>query len=269
MDSGHSEHPNATSAKAEIDSALNQGRMVIAVGNCTVRYEGRAASKISAGDRVVIIKSDGTFLVHQSKKMAAINYQGPGAKVRCEAQKSGDLCIIAERQKPMHEKIEVEFSSIMFIHSFHVRDDAQIKVSGTERELSNLLMTDLSVIEPGLVPLQQESGLAKGMIDILAEDSEGNIVVVELKRRTAGLAAASQLIRYVQELQKRKSRKVRGILCSPEVSPNAKSFIEKEGCEWRKLDYKVEGEAKITGLEKKQKSLGDYSFFGTEKKKSK
>lgn len=258
MDSGHSNHPDALSAKMEIESALSQGRMVIAVGNCTVRYEGRAASKISAGDRVVIIKSDGTFLVHQSKRMAAINYQGPGAKVRCEAAKSGKLCIIAERNKPIHEKIEVEFSSIMFIHSFHVRDDAEIKVSGTERELSDLLMADLSVIEPGMVPLKQESGLAKGVIDILAEDREGNIVVVELKRRTAGLAAASQLIRYVRELQKRKERLVRGILCSPEISPNARSFIEKEGCEWRKLDYKVEGEAKITGLQKKQRSLGDY-----------
>jgi RecB family endonuclease NucS len=244
--------------KAEVESALSQGRMVVAVGNCTVRYEGRAASKISAGDRLVVMKSDGTFLVHQSKGMAAINYQGPGASVRCEEPAGGKLLLVAERKKPVSERIEVAFESVQFLHSFPVRDDAQIKVMGTERELSNLLMADLSVIEPGLVPLQQESGLAKGMIDILAEDREGNIVVVELKRRTAGLAAASQLIRYVQELQKRKARKVRGILCSPEISPNAKSFVEKEGCEWRKLDYKVEGEARITGLEKKQKSLGEY-----------
>jgi hypothetical protein len=254
-------HNDIVAAKKEIDTALSQGKMVIAIGNCTVRYEGRAASKICAGDRLLVIKSDGTFLVHQSQKMAAINYQGPGAKIRCEASAAGHVCLVAERSKPMHEKIEVEFSSLSFLRSFHLRDDAEIKVMGTERELSNLLMSDLSVIEPGLTPLQQESGLAKGTIDILAEDKDGNIVVVELKRRTAGLAAASQLLRYVRELEKRKGRHVRGILCSPDVSPNTKAFLQKEGCEWRKLDYKVEGEAKIIGLEKKQKSLGDYANF--------
>ena len=237
---------------------MNCGRTVVAVGRCTVKYSGRAASKISEGDRLLIIKSDGTFLVHQSKKMAAINYQGPGARISCAALPGGALSVVAERSRPMREKIEVVFSNLQFVQSFELHDDEAITVLGTERELANLLMDDLHSIERGLVPLKHESSLAKGMIDILAEDRHGNLVVVELKRRTAHLAAASQLQRYVQELSKRKNRRVRGILCSPSISPNAKAFLEKEGMEWHRLDYSITTKAEITGLEKKQKMLDEF-----------
>jgi RecB family endonuclease NucS len=244
-------------AKREIGSALSSGRMVVVVGNCEVHYHGRAASKISSGDRLLIIKPDGTFLVHQGSKMAAINYQGPGSRARCEAA-GGKVTVISERHKPLSERIEVVFNGIQFVKSFRLRDDESIKVMGTERELSGLLMQDLNTIERGLRPLKRESGQAKGIADIIAEDSGGNIVVVELKRRTAHLAAASQLLRYVSELSKRKGGKVRGILCSPAISPKAKSFLEKEGLEWHRLNYEIGAGARITGVEKKQKSLGEY-----------
>jgi hypothetical protein len=251
-------HLNPQQAKAEIELGLAGGKLIVLVGNCSITYRGRAASKISSGDRLVIIKSDGTFLVHQSHRMTAINYQGPGSATLCTILDSGGLCVASERARPLRERIEVIFHRLEFVQSFAIHDDESITVLGTERELSDLLMDDLSRIEPGLVPLQQESGLAKGMIDILAEDKQGNLVVVELKRRTAHLDAASQLIRYVQELAKRKNRRVRGILCSPAISPNAKAFLEKEGMEWRKLDYAVGEETSITGLARRQKSLGEY-----------
>ncbi|HLD76134.1 MAG TPA: hypothetical protein VI874_03885, partial [Candidatus Norongarragalinales archaeon] len=73
-----------SSAHKAIQTALNQNKLCIVVGNCQVNYQGRAASKLSQGDRLLVIKPDGTFLVHQGKKMAAINYQGPGASVSAE-----------------------------------------------------------------------------------------------------------------------------------------------------------------------------------------
>ncbi|NYZ80029.1 DUF91 domain-containing protein, partial [Candidatus Micrarchaeota archaeon] len=57
--------------------AIDDKRNLIVVGECSVKYHGRAASKLSSGERIVIIKQDGSFLVHQNKNMAAINYQPP------------------------------------------------------------------------------------------------------------------------------------------------------------------------------------------------
>jgi len=244
------------SAKSVIDSALDKGFLCVVVGNCSVKYFGRAASKLSEGDRLLVIKPDGTFLVHQRSKMTAINYQGPGARV--STQLAENLVVTARREKPK-EEIVVSFNSVQFAGAFEMHDDSKLKVFGSERQLSDLLMQDLHLIEKGLVPIKQESDVKKGTIDILAEDSKKRLVVIELKRRTAGLDAVTQLNRYARELRERKGVQVRGILCSPSITPNALAMLEKEGLEYFKLDYEVSNpSAKIKGLQKKQKGLEDY-----------
>ena len=241
-----------------IRNALDAERLCLVVGACIVRYEGRAASKLSEGDRLLVIKPDGTFLVHQGKGMAAINYQGPGAVVTAEPFE-GELVVRAERSKPMREVIEAHFKRIDFAQSFSMRDDSKLKLFGSERELAKLLAQDLHLIEKGLVPVQEESSLPKGAIDILARDALGHLVVIELKRRDAGLDAATQLSRYVTELRKRKGEVVRGILCSPKITPNALKMLEEKGFEWFKLDYEVANpSAKIRGLQKKQKMMTEF-----------
>jgi RecB family endonuclease NucS len=223
-----------------------------------VRYEGRAASKLSEGDRLLVIKPDGTFLIHQGKGMAAINYQGPGAVVTAEAAKD-ELVVRAERAKPLRETIEVHFKSVEFARAFAMRDDSKLRLFGSERELAKLLSQDLHLIERGLTPVQEESSLPKGAIDILARDARGRLVVIELKRRDAGLDAVTQLARYVAELRKRKGEVVRGVLCSPKITPNALKMMEEKGFEWFKLDYEIANpSARIKGLEKKQKTMAEF-----------
>jgi len=253
-----------------VSQAIANGRLLLVVGRCRVRYEGRAASKLSEGDRLLVVKHDGTFLVHQNGKMNAINYQGPGARISCElafdANSKGKeptgLVVRALRRLPNKavEQIEVYFYSVEFCQGFSLQDDSQLKLYGTERELSDLLMQDLQMIEKGLLPLKKESLVRKGAIDILAEDSQKRLVAIEVKRRNAGLDAVTQLARYVKELRERRGVTVRGVLCSPEITPNALTMLEKEGLEYFKLDYEIGNpSAKIRGLEKKQKILGEYS----------
>lgn len=252
---------NSKDARKIVNCALNKGELVIVIGKCSVKYEGRAASKLSEGDRVLVVKKDGTFLVHQSKGMAAINYQGPGAAILTQVDDSNRLVISAVRRKAskVREQIIVTFENVTFCQAFNLCDDKKITVYGTEADLSELLMKDLHLIEPGLVPLQQESPLPKGHIDILARDAKGNLVVIEVKRRQAELNAVSQLKRYVEEVTKRKDCKVRGLLCAPKISENAKKLLDGYSFEFYKLQYDASSpKTKITGLEKKQKELNQY-----------
>lgn len=253
-----------TQCKKLVDAGLNAGKLIIVIGSCSVKYEGRAASKLSEGDRALIIKKDGAFLVHQSKGMAAINYQGPGSAILTNFD--NDVLTISAVRKTknslpgnVREQIVVNFKSVQFVDSFELSDDKKLKVFGTEDELSSLLMQDLNLIESGLRPVQQESPLPKGYIDILARDVNGNLVVIEVKRRQAELAAVSQLKRYVEEVAKRKNSTVRGVLCAPSMSENAKKMLDGYGLEFYKLNYEISNpSAKIIGLEKKQKILGEY-----------
>lgn len=243
--------------ESRVQSALRNEELCIVVGECRVRYEGRAISKLSSGDRLLIIKPDGTFLVHQSKGMKAVNYQGPGAHVKVSGE--GGLKITAVRRKPLKEVIEVEFSRVDSVQCFSMKDDKELKLFGSERELSDLLAQDLSIIEKGLKAIKTESAVRKGSIDVLAEDSNGCLVVIEVKRRKAGLAAVTQLKRYVNELRKRKGCAVRGFLVAPHVTPNAYTMLCNEGLEYFKLDYEVHNPGStIKGLQKKQKELHEY-----------
>ena len=244
-------------AYKKIKKAIEEQENIIIVGSCKVRYEGRAASKLAQGERIVIIKEDRSFLVHQNKKLAAINYQPPKGRISAEL-KDGALIVRAQRKKPK-ELLETIFNKIFFVNAFKLKDDNSIKVFGTEKNLSELLMQDLELIEPGLKPLKNESPLPKGYIDILAEDRQGNLVVIEIKRRKASLDSVSQLKRYVKEVEKRKDKKVRGIICAPGITQHALNFLEKEGFEFFNLEYEISNpSAKIKGLHKKQKGIKEF-----------
>ncbi len=244
--------------KKTIDEALARNNLLILVGNANVKYFGRASSKLSNGDRLVIVKPDGTFLVHQNSGMKAINYQGPGSIVKTFL--SGDKLILkSERLKPVHEAIEVEFTGKIQIHSFSMHDDKKINVIGSEKQLAVELEQNIGFIEKNLKILTNEADVKRGFIDLLAQDSEGNLVAIELKRRRASLDAVTQLERYVTELRKRKNVKVRGIVCAPGITPNALKLLESRGFQFFNLKYdSSQMNVRIEGLEKKQNTLNFY-----------
>lgn len=245
-------------AYSVIDTALKSQRTLIVVGNCEVEYHGRATSKLAKGDRIVIVKQDGSFLVHQNKNLAAINYQPPKGN-RLAVNLDGNTLVLQASRKTPKELLKTIFNRIDFAQSFDLKDDKSLILIGSEKNLARELMKDLDSIEKGLIPLKNESVLQRGMVDILAKDKDGNLVVIELKRRTATLDSVSQLKRYVNEVNKQKGVKVRGILCAPHISSNAKVFLEREGLSFCKLDYEVtKTESLIKGLESKQKGISEF-----------
>jgi RecB family endonuclease NucS len=244
-------------AKQAIDRAIDAQQTLVIVGDCSVKYHGRAASKIADGERLVIIKSDRSMLVHQNKNMAAINYQPPRGEITTALDGHG-LAVRSSRDKP-RELLEVIFKKVFFAQAFALRDDNSLRVFGTEKNLADLLMQDLDKVEPGLAALKQESPHISGSIDIFARDSKGRNVIIEVKRRTAGLKEVSQLKRYVEEVSQRLDRKARGILVAPKITPHALSVLEKQGLEFAALDFEVSNpSAKIRGVKPKQKALGEF-----------
>jgi RecB family endonuclease NucS len=84
-------------------------------------------------------------------------------------------------------------------------------------------------------------------MDIFGVDSEGTAVVVELKRRRVGPAAAGQLKRYVAALSRElgDDEAVRGILVAPSVTDRARELLDREGLEFVGIDPET-GERRST-----------------------
>lgn len=80
-----------------------------------------------------------------------------------------------------------------------------------ERDLESHLVQTLEKIEAGLTFVDRQVSIDVGRVDVLARDSVGNTVVLELKVGEATDAAIGQIARYLGWYG-REGKKVRGIL---------------------------------------------------------
>ncbi len=90
-----------------------------------------------------------------------------------------------------------------------------------ERDLQKALRSNIQQLEPGLRITDGgvERTVEAGRIDITAEDSDGRLVLIELKRRKASLASIGQLLSYMGSPDNDSNRPVRGILVANSFGP--------------------------------------------------
>jgi endonuclease len=233
--------------------ALNKGvnsvkkRMVIIVGNCKVDYAGRARSFLDYGERLVIVKPDGTVMVHGNEKREPLNWQPPGTKVKYTPL--GGLTIEAKRSSPP-ETMHVHFKKIEAISIFQLEDGVELNIIGEETDIVDKLEADPSIIEEGLRVLRREKVTKSGFIDLFCEDKDGVPVIVEVKRTSISPNAVYQMEAYLADFKKKNHKAVvRGILCAPRVSEMARTLIAEKGLEYRQVGYDFELK------DKKQRSL--------------
>lgn len=85
---------------------------------------------------------------------------------------------------------------------------------GLERDLQKTLRASIGQLENGLEIIDggSERAVASGLIDICARDTEGRIVVIELKAGIADRAAIGQILSYMGDIADEEGNLSRGIL---------------------------------------------------------
>ncbi len=110
------EQPSILEAEKILKKGIENKSLVIITACCTVSYNGRAKSELGLGDRVIILKADGSFLIHQNKKREPVNWQPPGCKLKYEIQ-NDNITLKSIRKKP-NETLKVELSKIYMVTYF-------------------------------------------------------------------------------------------------------------------------------------------------------
>ena len=234
--------PDPGTARAFLDDALDRGALVTVFGRCTVEYDGRAASTLGPGDRHLMVKPDGSVLVHTEEGQQPVNWQPPGCTHEVSVE-GGRIRVRSERTTPAEELL-VEFESVGHAAAFDARDEGEFALSGTEADLRERILADPALVEPGFTPLATERDTAAGAVDVYGEDERGRTVVLELKRRRVGPDAAGQLSRYVEALRRElhADTEVRGILVAPSVTDRARRLLAEQGLEFVALGPEAGGE---------------------------
>lgn len=234
--------PDAATALQFFQSELaglanHSGRLIQAVGDCQVHYQGRARSLLNRGERLLLLKPDGTFLIHTAEKAKPVNWQPPGASFSAALDDAGCVVLTSHRMKP-EEMVRVTFTSISLLCSVPLRDAAELALVGSEDDLQALLFDHPELVEPGFVARRRERDTDRGYYDLDGDDAKGRRLVIEVKRGTAGVSEAQQLWRYVEELR-RTNTTTRGMLIAPTIAPKARNLLGDHGLEWKEVDWDV------------------------------
>ncbi|MEM4240051.1 MAG: endonuclease NucS [Candidatus Woesearchaeota archaeon] len=233
-----------------LNDALKRNETVVFGCTCTIRYSGRAESFLGEGDRVIVIKSDNTLLVHQPMGTAPINYMKPGTGYQAHMEEN--KLVLKATNILEKENIRIEIFRMHFFSSHKLKDSQAITIAGTEEDMSNMIYQNPEMIEQGFRPVSREEQTKYGFIDVLGTDKDGTLTVVECKRYSADLSAVTQLRRYVEKICASKGiTKVRGIIAAPKISPNAKQMLE----DWGYKFVPVKPPKYLEEFEKKQSTL--------------
>jgi RecB family endonuclease NucS len=213
--------------------------MRILVARCEIAYHGRAVTRLGAGDRVILFKSDGSLCVHADRGFKPLNYMAGPTSVSQE----GD--VIRVYRPASHESLVIVLLDVLHDSSPDLEDGAVLEHEGAERQIHLLLERAPETIEPGLTVLDRERFTDTGPIDLFCRDAEGRTVIVEVKRTRAVAAHVEQLTRYCERVDLDPvHRPCRGILVAPEIAPQARVMCEARGYTFVELDFDVlKGEA--------------------------
>jgi RecB family endonuclease NucS len=227
--------PTHRDALVALEDAFDRGDLVVVFGRCTVEYDGRASSSLGPGDRLLLLKPDGSALVHTDEKRTPVNWQPPGCEHRASVR-DGRLRVQSHRSTP-EEVLDVRFERVDQLSAFSVDERADLALVGSEEDLRTRVLDDPSLIEEGFEPLATERETTAGPVDVFGRDSEDRPVVVELKRRRVGPAAVRQLQGYVDAVGREEaSSDVRGILVAPSVTDRAAALLDEWGFGFVPLD---------------------------------
>ncbi len=216
----------APNYQAILSEAVERKAFIVVYARCEVNYSGRAESYLPLGERVIVIKSDGTVLIHQPTGNTPVNYMKEGASINL-TQHEGRLLLSVRQGK---EYLDVTIHRVISFDFHNLDDDGKLQLVGSEKDMADMLFSHPDMIERGFRPLSREEHTKYGFIDLFGYDKEKVLVIVECKRYGADLKAVSQLRRYVERIKKSKGLdKVRGIIAAPKISGNARKMLEDWG----------------------------------------
>jgi endonuclease len=225
--------PQLDEARSELVRALEARMMVTMVANCTVSYSGRTGSDMGEGERLVILKGDGCVLVHRGRDYQPVNWQPSGCVFQTRIDQ-GRLIIKAVRPSPL-ETLTIEMNRVEFLAVFRLKDEAEFFLHSSEEEMQKAILAEPRLIEEGLRVVDFEKKVAPGFVDVYGIDSQGNTVVIEIKKDPAAAAAVKQLVEYLKYLSPAEGKKLRPILVAPSLAKGVLPMVEKMKIEFKAL----------------------------------
>lgn len=247
------------------------------IAKCSVDYAGRLTAHLPMADRVLMLKADGSVLVHSDGgSYKPLNWMSPPCTTTIsepsdEQAEHGITEIWTVTHQKTGDHLIISIAEIRDEISADLGVDPGLVKDGVESHLQELLAEHIETLGSGYSTVRREYMTAIGPVDILAKDDDGASVAVEIKRRgeidgtiptqpvdsngdgtdqvnsghiaieikrRAGIDAVEQLTRYVDFLNRDPLlRPVRGLLAAQSIAPQARTLANDRDIECVVVDY--------------------------------
>mgnify|MGYP006283967259 CR=1 FL=1 len=189
------------------------------VARCTVDYVGRLTAHLPLATRVLMLKADGSVLVHSDGgSYKPLNWMSPPCVTLFERLEAADESGAVEVWTVTNKAGENLVINVHEVHSDSEHDlgiDPGLVKDGVEAHLQRLLAEQVDVLGDGWRLVRREYPTAIGPVDLLCKDAGGATVL----NRDPLLAP------------------VQGVFAAQEIKPQARVLAEDRGIRCVVLDY--------------------------------
>lgn len=217
--------------------------MRVVIARCAARYSGRLTARLPLATRAIMIKADGSVLLHSDGgSYKPLNWMSPPCSLRVvHADTDGDGVLetwVVQHAKS-DDRLEIEIYEVFADAEHELGVDPGLEKEGVESHLQELLAEQIHLLGEGHTLVRREYMTAIGPVDILAKSADGRTVAVELKRR-GDIDGVEQLTRYLELLNRDPLlAPVSGVFAAQEIKPQARVLAEDRGIRCLVLDYEA------------------------------
>jgi RecB family endonuclease NucS len=213
------------------------------VARCTVDYQGRLTAHLPEAVRLIMVKADGSVLVHaDGGSYKPLNWMSPPCWVEelpSESERAGEGEGVATWvvHNKAQERLTITVHEVIHDSQHDLGTDPGLVKDGVEAHLQKLLAEHVESFGPGWTLVRREFPTAIGPVDLLCRDADGSTVAVEIKRR-GEIDGVEQLSRYLELLNRDPLlAPVSGVFAAQEIKPQAKTLAHDRGIRCLVVDY--------------------------------
>jgi RecB family endonuclease NucS len=211
--------------------------MRLIVARCEVRYTGRLNAVLPLSTRLLLLKADGSVLVHaDAGGFKPLNWMTPPTVI----EEDGETLIVRKRAGKTEDRLEILIHELLSDVTHDMGGEAAaLEKDGVERDLQELLAERPEVLGEELRLVRREWPTDIGPVDLMCRDADDGWVAVEIKR-VGTIDAVEQLSRYLERIRLDPARAaVRGVLAAQRFKPQAVVLAESRDIRCAEVDLAV------------------------------
>jgi len=206
------------------------------VARCEVHYTGRLTAFLPEAVRLLMLKSDGSVLVHaDSGGYRPSNWMTPPTVIEEEP----GVIVVRKRAGKSEDRLEIRIAEVISDLDVPMDEVAGLEKDGVERHLQEALAERPDWIEAELRLVRREWSTEIGPVDLMCRDCDDGWVAVEIKR-LGTIEAVEQLTRYLGFIRADPAKDgCRGVLAAQQFKPQAVTLAESRGIVCVEVDLEL------------------------------